>query len=119
MELNKRKIAKQIEYILEDYKKPPFDWQIENVGFFKNNGEIFGWIHYKDQVIPEPIYNKTADYLIDITDNIKNLADTYNLNNKEDFEEVANFLYKNIIKEINYEEYKLKNTKKKSYEEEM
>ena len=91
----------QVQELLETYKYPKLGWRIRGLGFYKFNGKLEDYVEYVGQGTPEPIYNNTADYIIDIKDNIENLIDTYDLEDKENFEEIVSIIYEDVIDEIN------------------
>ncbi len=68
-------LKKEIIDLVNCYFEPPFDWKVEQLGIYKYNGKLYSFCNYIGQGIVEPIYNGTAEYTIEILDEICNYFD--------------------------------------------
>ncbi len=96
-------LKKEITDLVEKYFCPPSNWRVLELGIFKYNRVLNSFCIYAGQGIPEPIYNKTAEYVIDIMEQITDYFDISG--NLEDYTEKEkseriNFICENVIEQI-------------------
>lgn len=91
------------------YFNPQLFCSIEQLGFFKLEGQLHTFIKYKDLDIEEPLYDENVEYIIDILDDIRihfkepvTLLDYYN----NEYQKNINYLYDYVKEQINaYEQF--------------
>ena len=98
--LEKFDLKKEITDLVEDYFYPPSNWRVLELGIFKYNKSLNAFCVYAGQGVPEPIYNGTAEYTIDILEEINNYFDLSP--NYDDYTEEE----KNYVNSPFYQNYK-------------
>ena len=96
-------LKEEVEELLDCYFNPPFGWNVYRLGFYKYNGKLHSFCCYKGQEIEEPIYNWTAEYIIDILEDIDNYFDTSsNLNDytKNNVNNSIDCICENVLEQI-------------------
>lgn len=68
-------LKKEITDLVGCYFEPPFNWTVYQLGIYKYNGKLHSFCNYTGQGVEEPIYNGTAEYTIEILDDILNYFD--------------------------------------------
>lgn len=97
------KLKEEITELVDCYFNPPFDWRVNQLGIYKYNGTLHSFCSYIGQGIEEPIYNGTAEYVIEISDDINNYFDiSSNLNDytKKEKNENINYIYEDVLEKI-------------------
>lgn len=97
-------LKNEIADLVDCYFNPPFNWSVNQLGIFKYNGKLDSYCNYNGQGIIEPIYNGTAEYIIEILDDIHNYFDiSPNLEDytEEEINENIEFIYDNVLEQIN------------------
>lgn len=97
----------EIISLVNTYFDPPIICSIEQLGFFKLEGQLHTFIKYKDLDIEEPLYDKNVEYIIDILDDIRIHFENINtLDNcsKEEFRQNIKCIYRHVKEQIYYYE---------------
>lgn len=93
-------LREEIEELVDCYFNPPFGWSAYNLGILKYNGKLSSFCCYHGQGIPEPLYNGTAEYVIELYDEILNYFDVspfFEDYTKQQVEENIDSIYENVI----------------------
>lgn len=105
--LEKFDLKKEITDLVEDYFYPPSNWRVLELGIFKYNKSLNAFCVYAGQGVPEPIYNGTAEYTIDILEEINNyfdLSPNYDDYTEEEKNKNIENIYEFVLEEIKFNE---------------
>lgn len=91
-------LEKEIIELIDTYKNPPFNWRIYELGIYKYNEKLEVYCLYDGQGTPEPLYNATSDYNIEL----KDIFDDQNVRelNKRDIKKAVKVICNYVVDQI-------------------
>ena len=96
-------LKKEIEDLVDTYFYPPFGWSVNSLGILKYGDKLEAYCNFNGQGIAEPIYNGTAEYVIELKDEIENYFDVSSRLSdypKKEVKENINFIVEDVKEKI-------------------